>query len=151
MIDLDLLDVRSFGHTLAHANHRYSSSYYSREGQLLEASEFHIVHRPPPSEKLPGGEDWRHLCTNVTRTGLIRKQILSFDGWLYVPGICWFRLHPDTFDEEMLVPGRLPNEYSMKRFSVSVHYGLLAWSNEAFLQVLIHDSSSTGGIDSPSK
>lgn len=151
LIDLDLLDVRSFGHTLAHANHRYSSSYYSREGQLLEASEFHIVHRPPPGETLPGGEDWRYLCTNVTRTGLIRKQILSFDGWLYVPGICWFRLHPDTFDEEMLVPGRLPNEYSMKRFSVSVHYGLLAWSNEAFLQVLIHDSSSTGGIDSPSK
>lgn len=148
LIDLDSLDVRSFGHTLSHADHRYSSSYYSHDGHLLEASEFHVVHRPPPGETLSGGEDWRRLCTNVTGAGLISRQILPFDGWLYVPGSCWFRLHPETFDEEMLVPGRLPNEYSMRHFSVSAHYGLLAWNSEDFFQVLIDDSSSSEGTGS---
>ncbi|MBW3596266.1 MAG: hypothetical protein KY475_03210 [Planctomycetes bacterium] len=145
LIDLETLAVHSFGQELYHADHRYSTSYYSRDGHLLEASEFHIIHRPPPDQTFAGGESWRHLCRDANRAGLINKQILLHDGWLYVPGSCWHRLHPETFEAEMLVPGRLPNEYAMRRFSVSAHYGLLAWGGTSgaaagtYLQVTVDE------------
>jgi hypothetical protein len=146
VIDLDSLKVEVFTEELHHADHCRSSSYFSRNGEILEASEFHVVHRCAPGNMWPDGKSWRRRCTNATNAGLLNKDLLFYDGWLYAPGSCWFRLNPETFSEEMLVPGRLPSECSMSQFAISAHYGLIAWGsdgkgNRRIYRVAVRDAS----------
>jgi hypothetical protein len=56
-------------------------------------------------------------------------QILPFDGWAYVPGFVWRRIHPETLQVECLLPegAVLPEPYRFMRFGVSAHYGLVGF------------------------
>ena len=83
-----------------------------------------VMHRAAPGKKWPDGNNARRCCSN----GGLCRCLLPYNGWLYVPGDCWCRINPETFAEEMLVPGRLPPKYSLNLFAVSAHYGLVAWS-----------------------
>lgn len=102
-------------------------AYYLPNGEVLEPSVFSVKHWARPGDQLSNGKAWRAICTNVTNTGLLSGGILEHDGQLYASGSRWYRIDPKTLKTEMLVPGRLPNEWSMQRFNVSAHYGLIAW------------------------
>ena len=148
-INLETLDVSVFPQELYMADRCHSNSYLNRNDEILEACEFYVTHWAAPGKKWPDGKEWRHLCTNVTNAGLLCGVLLPYDGWIYVPGSCWYRMNPVTLAEEMLVPGRLPLKYSMGKYTVSSHYGLVAFGqtgnggNNYFYQVTIRDNPVT--------
>lgn len=153
-INLETLQVSIFAHELGAADHRYAHSYFSRNGEILEASDSCVTHWAAPGTTWPDGKPWRQRCTNVTGAGLLRGCLLLDDGWLYAPGSCWFRMDPETFAEEMLVPGRLPSEYSMTSFAVSSHYGLVAWrtyasSHPGPYRVTVREAPAASSVPSP--
>jgi len=153
-INLDRLEVSVFPLTLGWAENHHSQSYFSRQGQLLEANEFYVMHYAQPGGALPDGRAQRELCENETHTGLVDKYLLPYRGWIYVPGGRWYRLHPETFEPEELVPGRLPGEYEGLNYGVSAHYGLVAWGNRGsgeskFYRVTVADGELAPNSPTP--
>ena len=149
LIDLNTLEVGVFGSDLAMADHRYNDSYFSSEGLLLEAGDNGVTLRPEPGTALPDGEQSRQLCPDradrniVGHQGGFAKKLLPYKGWLYAPGGTWWRIHPQTFDAERLVPWRLPSHLEgLRKFGVSAHYGLFAWGSE-FYRVRIVDAGES--------
>lgn len=59
------------------------------------------------------------------------SRVLPHGGWVYVPGLAWFRINPQTWESERLNAGRLPYKYSiLSHHAVAAHYGLVAWDLE---------------------
>ncbi|MBC8870639.1 MAG: hypothetical protein H8E44_14545 [Planctomycetes bacterium] len=149
LINLRTLEVKVFGSDLAMADHRYSDSYFSSEGLLLETGDNGVTLRPEPGTALPDGKQSRQLCLDradrniVGHQGGFAKKLLPYEGWLYAPGGTWWRIHPQTFEAERLVPWRLPLHLEgLRKFGVSAHYGLIAWGSE-FYRVRVVDAEES--------
>jgi hypothetical protein len=133
-IELPSLAVSVSDWELSFADHFTSAAYASYKGDMLEAGDFHALWLKPPGKVWPGGEQWKHWCVSRNREGVknggLKKVFLRHDGWLYVPGLIWFRLDPKTMSQEKLTPDRLRPPYNNFRyFGVSAHFGLVAWKH----------------------
>lgn len=138
-INLDTLQVSLFPLELGHADHRLSDSYFSRDGELLECSEFSVIHTPRPGTTLPDGMRYHDLCSTRPARGGLAKQLLLHDGSIYVPGERWCRIDPGTWREEAL-SGSLPGRYVGRCFGVSAHYGLIMWTwHNEFYRVTVQE------------
>ena len=143
-IDPVTLEVRVFGGALYDADHRWSDSYFSRAGFIVEADTMGVGLRPPPGERLPDGSEFRAMCPDrpdwqtVGAQGGFTKQLFALDGWVYAPGGTWWRIDPQTWKSERLVPWRVPQRYeSLRNFGASAHYGLVAWDERTHFRVTI--------------
>ena len=149
-IDLETLTVSVFPPLVAPYGHAFhparSESCFSRNGDILEASQGAVTRWAAPGRTLPDGKNPRHYCSG---SGL-HECILPYNGWLYVPGQWWFRINPESFAEELLVPGQLPQKYVMPHLTVSAHYGLVAWGTHGedvglvCYQVTVLDAPAAG-------
>ena len=110
-IELPSLEVSVGEWDLTMADHLSSPSYASHNGDLLEAGDFQVTWLKAQGKTWPNGKSWRHACvprnSGGVKNGGLRKVIVPYNGWLYVPGLMWFRIDPKTMREEKLTPGRL--------------------------------------------
>lgn len=131
-INLETLQVSASELPMPGDMHR-ADAYFNRRGELLQCSDFEVTHYAAPGRTLFNGETRRAFCIprnkEGTKNGGLRKQILPYDGFLYVPGLIWYRIDPQTMKEEQLCPDRLPRLASdQDNFGVAIHYGLLGWA-----------------------
>lgn len=134
IIDLKTLKVSVFGRDLSTADYHYSDSYFSRDGNILEAGDFGVTLLSAPGQVLDDGKEFRNLCPDRPDRNTIghqdgfAKMLLLYEGWLYAPGGTWWRFDAKTFEPERLVPWRLPMKFEgLRHFGLSAHYGLIAW------------------------
>ncbi|MEA3210301.1 MAG: hypothetical protein QOE70_3358 [Chthoniobacter sp.] len=148
-IDLETLQVRLAPITLTDADMRSSAAYYSSKGTLLEAGDFDVAQIAPAGTTFADGKKRRAICVprnkEGTANGGLGKILLPRDGFVYVPGVMWFRIDPQTMQTEQLTPDRLPSPGSdFHHFAVSAHYGLMGWSyrGDKFYQITIDEAGA---------
>jgi len=138
MLNLKTLEVSVFARDLFMADHRYSESYFSRNGMILEAGDHGITLFPAPGQKLDNGKERVNLSPdlhgkNATCQGFFAKRLFLYDGWIYAPGGTWWRFDAENFTAERLVPWRLPRKLEeLRQFGLSAHYGLVAWGDRFY-------------------
>jgi hypothetical protein len=135
-VDLKTLQVSVFDRELSLATR--SESYFSRDGQLLEAWLGAISLYAPPGTTFPDGRTWKRLF-EPKAPECLWERMLQYQGWLYVPGRPWRRVNPETWSCEAINSSEARRfEPSRARYGVSAHYGLVCWTREgAFYQVTI--------------
>jgi hypothetical protein len=142
-IDLESLKVAVSEFRLGPADHLYSHSYFSMNGELFEAWDTCVTRRAPPGKVFDSGKNSTSFCAprnpEGVRFGGLLKTLVPYRGFIYVPAsTIWFRFDPETLKAEQLVPQRLPNPYSgIDRVFISAHYGLLGYTKKEFFQVVV--------------
>ena len=103
-------------------------SFHSRGGHLLQCGGASVLHFAPGT-RFP-----KKICLATTQrigpyvTHNLRRRIIpSNDGWLYVPGYAWFRIHAETYEVQRLNQGMLPQPFRNVTWGTSSHYGLVGW------------------------
>lgn len=134
-VDLKTLAVSVFNRRLDTVRR---DSLFSRAGNTVQPSTEGVYLNAIPDR----GRDrsvanlcpTRHLVGNLNA---LRRRVLQYDGWLYVPGEVWWRIDPNTFKSELLTPHRLRNGFAtLFHYDTSAHYGLLAWNLKHIYQVI---------------
>jgi len=135
-IDLNTLEVSVFARPLRNIQR---DSLFSSRGNTLKPFGVGVYLNGTPGAT--PGKPLPNLCPTIPilgNTSALCQKVLQHDEWLYVPGIVWWRIHPVSFESELLTPHRLPRKYyPLRRFDVSVHYGIVAWNDKHFYQVSI--------------
>ncbi|MDP6555688.1 MAG: hypothetical protein QGG71_13550 [Pirellulaceae bacterium] len=134
VVDLKTSAVTVFDRALAEVRR---DSLFSRAGNTLQPSiEGVYLNSIPERGRVRSVTNLcptRHLVGNLNA---LRRKVLQYDGWLYVPGEVWWRINPVSFKAELLTPRRLPNGFAaLYRFDTSAHYGILAWNLRHIYQV----------------
>ena len=117
VINLRTLQVSVYETELHNADNYTRDSYFSRNGELLECYDFHVMHYALPGQSLDR-DGWKKLC--IEPYGGLDRKLLLYKGSLNVPGETWWRIDPATMTSRRL--GGLPN---VKDASLSAHYGLV--------------------------
>jgi hypothetical protein len=66
-------------------------------------------------------------CPLQFRVSMIHSRpLLPYKGKLLWPNLVWYRIDPETLKCERLNQ-EMPEQYRCNRFSISAHYGLVAW------------------------
>jgi hypothetical protein len=133
-----------------------SAAYFSQGGDILEAGRFHVLRYPPGGNAGPAGKTNQKYCVPRNREGVenggLLQMLVPHEGWLYVPGLKWFRLDPETLREELLTPERLSAPYSDLLYAgVSAHYGLIAWKNFGVIYKLTVEPDAADDVESTPK
>jgi len=133
-VDLNTLEVSVFARRLRDIKR---DSLFSSHGNTVKPSYQGVYFNGLPGSS--SGNPAHNLCPTKALlaylTGGARK-VLQYDDWLYVPGKIWWRIHPISFESELLTPHRLPRKYlPLHRYDVSAHYGILAWDTKHLYQV----------------
>lgn len=107
----------------------YHDSFFSRSGNLFQATHTKLMRFSMDAS--PGEGPVQELCQSDPRlkgvTHNLYAQAIPHDGWLYITGYMWFRVHQETLREERLVETMLPQPFRSTIGGVSAHYGLIAW------------------------
>lgn len=116
-LDMSLVTYRTRGYGA-------NEALFSHNGHLIQVTGSAVYRFPPHdgSERMvQGNKLFEHKA--------VYRQLLPYDGWAYVPGFVWRRIHPETLQVECLLPARavLPRPYRCMRFGVSAHYGLVGF------------------------
>lgn len=127
-INLNTLEVDVFSRYAQGAGE--NDSFFSRQGHFLQVCSSFVAHYPPENEDETNHEAQR-LCGwnpgGPYKSHGFRRQIVPYQGWLYIPGSMWFRIHQQTFAEERLCKVKVPQPLGNMRFCVSAHYGLIGY------------------------
>ena len=113
-------------------------TYFSKNGELLEASTNYVKHYPPWNKTFPDGELQRYLCVAPDYPYDFYRILLNYQGWLYLPGERWYRINKETMRDEPLPSKEIESirEMDMSEtrpyptsiyYTTSAFYGLLGW------------------------
>ena len=137
-IDLATLNVTVFEQRLSGgSNDRRDDPYwlngnrqahYSHGGRLLEYDDSNLLLFGAPGEKFKTPFAGNRLFTMYDSPGF-NHWLLPWRGWVYAPGSPWVRINAETFAVEKLTPLAFYDHPPMLYFGVSVHHGLVGWTD----------------------
>lgn len=117
VINLRTLEVTVFQTELHNADFYTNNSYFSRNGEILECYDFHVMRYSAPGYPWPDGS-WKKLC--VEPYGGLARKLIAHNGALYVPGETWWRINPRTMTAE-----RIGRSAPIRDAALSAHFGLV--------------------------
>ncbi len=143
-IDLDSLAVSIFPHSV-HPNGKISNGprfgydgrliHISYEGFIDLYSRIDAARVDGPSktsvkEESSDTMNWKRStmfqCEDASER--LRPQLVAHAGFLYLPGSIWRRIDRKSARVEQLSAKPVPNRHRFEHYSVSGHYGLVAWN-----------------------
>jgi len=124
-------------------------AWLSHRGKLFYTRDSQVLEYPvdPTSDVKPRAFCVPKNSEGVKNGGLARHLLVPGDGWVYAPGLIWFRFDPATGREEKLSPDRLPRPASdQRKFAVAAFHGMIGWDyGKPFYRFYVEDSAG-GGI-----
>lgn len=161
-LNLRTFEVSVMDCDLEAADFHDDASYFSRDGLILEGGDFSTSLRIPARLRGAGEAGWRKLpvvnpapvnprtdwlnspdqVTRVGGSGYNRTIALADDGWIYVPGMWWYRIDPRTWTGQRLTSHWLPAPLRGDwRLWNSARFGLVGQTGGRFYQVRIDESA----------
>ncbi len=138
-IDPESLEVSVFPLRVDRRGSSGNYSRYSFDGRFLSASLMGYIDLYSPAPDSQNGDNWIRTelvkPANVTeprKPGTevehLRPQVLETEDVLYLPGIQWYGIDRRSWQAERLTTKPLALPWRFEHYSVSAHYGLVAWN-----------------------
>jgi len=99
------------------------------DGRLVQLTGEGILLLAPPKYAIEG--EWVETSLvewEPFRRPALRSLLLDYQGMIYIPGTEWRRIDPRDWTVQRLKPLTMPRQDPFASYSVSAHYGLVAWS-----------------------
>ncbi len=69
----------------------------------------------------------------------LRRELIAHGEWLYWPGKEWRRVNRQTGEVQLMTPTPVRPRFDFEYFSVSAHYGMIAWNHGDVLHRVLVD------------